>query len=180
MVPLLGWCDYENSIGKITLEFQEKINEYRRELGRPPLTCHWSLVKTAYSHVEDQIDYGKDFEKHKSGCNMHSWLGNYGEGDGAKRCCFDDSVANYDCMWSKPKEISKWNVGNGYEISYGANYETSYGTKITIDRAIAAWKKSPGHNAVMAGDGLWGDLKEVGCYFDNQGDSGFANCWFFK
>ena len=83
-------------------------------------------------------------------------------------------------MFKKPQEIAGYNAlggdGNGFEISHGASACSSC-TKVSVDSAIKGWKSSPGHDAVLRGEGYWEKLTKIGCYFENAGANKFANCW---
>jgi len=179
-----GWCDSDDHVGKITLEFQRKINQYRNQLGMPSLTCHWSLVQTAYVHTKNQLDYGGKYEPSGQGCDAHSWYGDVLSAPGsetAKKCCFDlNDDTTHSCMWKKPQEIAGWKAlgedGNGFEISHGLN-DCPRCTKVSVDSAIKGWKKSSGHDDVLRGKGGWAKLTKIGCYFENAGANKYANCW---
>ena len=51
---------------------------------------------------------------------------------------------------------------------------------MTAQDALNDWKSSSGHYNVIIGNGFWEDTKSVGCALKNEGDGGFAHCWFAK
>jgi dienelactone hydrolase len=73
-------------------------------------------------------------------------------------------------MWSKPRELTKY-PGNGYEISYWDGSENA-----TAAGALASWKQSSGHNAVIINQGIWGSHPwqaiGIGIY------KGYSVVWF--
>jgi len=71
-------------------------------------------------------------------------------------------------MWKKPEEILGWEGGNGFEISYAG------GGGAKPDAAFKGWRRSSGHNNVIASNGMWKSLTQVGCYYEGN----YANCWF--
>ena len=52
--------------------------------------------------------------------------------------------------------------------------------EMTAQDALNDWKSSSGHYNVIIGNGFWEDTKSVGCALKNEGDGGFAHCWFAK
>ena len=113
-----------------------------------------------------------------SSCNLHSW-------QVSNACCYTRNHGNPNCMWQKPKvrlyicslvlsyfyNIFKQLYGDkrtGYEISAAGS-----GT-LTEDQFVDLWRKSPGHNGVIMGQGGWNKLKKVGCSHNSNN----AHCWF--
>ena len=137
------------------------IMEYRREMGLPTIALSKSLTKVAQIHVKDLNENFKE----STICNMHSWSnkGNW------TACCYTSDHAQAKCMWDKPRELSSYK-GNGYEISYGAS-----GVTVDAQGALAGWKSSPGHNAVIINSGVWrNEWNAIGIGLSG----GFAVVWF--
>ncbi|MEK8020269.1 MAG: PKD domain-containing protein [Candidatus Parabeggiatoa sp.] len=142
----------------------ELVNAYRAENGLPAIPFSNSLTYVAQTHV-------KDLQNHPpSGtCNMHSWSSN-----GAwSSCCYTSDHAQAQCMWDKPRELTPY-PGNGYENAYGG----SSGYIATAQGALAGWKNSSGHNAVILNQNTWNNVTwqalGVGIY------QSYAVLWFGK
>lgn len=117
------------------------INEYREGLGLPEIALSKGLTATAGRHVVDTRDniWGEDLDL-PSGANLHSWSDAYYYSDHR-----DPSV-----MWEAPQRLGTGYDDDGYEIS-AAGYAD-------IEAALAGWKSSPGHNAVLANLGSWSSV----------------------
>lgn len=140
------------------------INAYRESLGLPKLSFSKSLTEVARAHVRDSNTYTPENQVDSRGIkgNLHSWSAN---GSWTPVVYTSDHHYMYD-MWSKPREITNY-TGNGYEIS-------ASGRRISPETALDLWKDSPGHNQVMATQGMWSDLKTMGVSIDG----GYAHVWF--
>jgi hypothetical protein len=118
------------------------IMAYRKQKGLPVIPLSKSLTTVAQIHVKDLTDnrpvYGN--------CNLHSWSS---KGKWTP-CCYTRDHAQASCMWSKPRELTKYR-GNGYEISF---MDTGGATPIG---ALDSWQYSPGHNAVIINEGSWNE-----------------------
>lgn len=120
------------------------IMAYRKQKKLPPIKISAALTQVAQTHVRDlsinKPSDGKD-------CNMHSWSskGNW------TACCYDRKHTQSQCMWSKPKEIAGF-AADGFEIAYGSTDDNFVATP---DGALASWKKSPGHHAVIVNSDIW-------------------------
>jgi uncharacterized protein YkwD len=139
------------------------IMEYRNEKGLPRIALSKSLTKVAQIHVKDLNENFKE----STICNMHSWSnkGNW------TACCYTSDHAQAQCMWNKPRELTTYR-GNGYEISYG-----SWGAPVNAQGALAGWKSSSGHNAVIINSGIWkDDWNAIGIGLSG----GYAVVWFGK
>ncbi len=114
------------------------ITGYRAELGLPAIPLSKGLTATAGRHVVDTRDniWGEDVRL-PAGANLHSWSDAYYYSDHR-----DPTV-----MWEAPERL-----GTGYEDS---GYEISAAGYSSIEAALAGWKASPGHNAVLANLGSW-------------------------
>jgi hypothetical protein len=137
------------------------IMEYRRANGLAPIPLSNSLCLVAQTHVRDLF-----LNRPSNGnCNLHSWS-NSGLWTS---CCYTDDHAEAQCMWSKPRELTSYR-GNGYEIACGS------GGELSAEASLALWKSSPGHNAVIVNQGIWGNnnWQAIGIGLDN----GFGVVWF--
>jgi hypothetical protein len=85
--------------------------------------------------------HATDLEENRpdtGGCIMHSWS----EKHKWQGCCYTADHAQKQCMWNKPRELTSY-TGNGYEIS------AQYSEGIDAKEALALWKGSKYHNAVI-------------------------------
>lgn len=155
--------------GSVSVESSEEedklydiIMQYRETKGLPRIPKSKSLYRVAQTHARDQQE---NYSSFGSDCNMHSWSdkGNW------TACCYTANHAMAQCMWDKPRELTNYK-GNGYEISYGGN-----GTA-TAEPALAAWKGSSGHNAVIVNSGAWQDRTWKAIGIGIRG--GYADVWF--
>jgi uncharacterized protein YkwD len=136
------------------------LMQYRKEQGLPSIPLSTSLTQVARLHVADLLAHPPDGDT----CNLHSWSVN----GPWTAVCYTDDHAEAGKMWAKPKELTAY-PGNGYEIAY-------WSTQCTAEGAIAGWKKSSGHNAVMVNQGSWGShpWNAVGVGINDQ----YAVVWF--
>jgi uncharacterized protein YkwD len=121
------------------------VMEYRKSLGLPNIPLSNNLNKVAQTHVQDLQKFGNPFDKN---CNLHSWSKN----GSWTSCCYTADHSQKECMYQKPREISKYQ-GNGYEIAY------YFSDLVTAEMALENWKKSPGHLAVIANSGIWKNIR---------------------
>lgn len=141
------------------------IMQYRKEKGLSQIPLSFSLTHVAQTHVKDLVNNKPDV----GNCNTHSWSSN----GPWSACCYTSDHAQSELMWSKPRELTTYN-GNGYEIACGSNGCCS-DFIMTADYALASWKKSSAHNAVIINQGIWDDKWNaigIGLY------KGFAVVWF--
>ncbi|MDF2455821.1 MAG: S-layer protein [Cytophagaceae bacterium] len=120
------------------------IMAYRKQKRLPAIKISAALTQVAQTHVRDlSINKPSDGDA----CNMHSWSskGNW------TACCYDRKHTQSQCMWSKPKEIAGF-AADGFEIAYGSIDNNFVATP---DAALASWKKSPGHHAVIVNSDIW-------------------------
>lgn len=142
------------------------INAHRMKLGLDSVAVSVALTTVARVHVRDLYVNKPDNGR----CNLHSWSKN-GEWTA---CCYTDNHDKAPCMWNKPRELTSYG-GDGYEIAFFSSY--NYGQKNGfIDDALASWKNSPGHYAVIRNLGPWKNMQwkamGVGIY------KGYAAVWF--
>ncbi len=122
-------------------ELIELVNEYRAQNGLAAIPASPSLCRVGETHVGDLADNRPDADP---GCNLHSWSG---EGSWSA-CCYTEDHAEAQCMWDKPRELTDY-PGNGYENAHAG--------VSTPEAALAGWKGSPGHNAVILNQDAWED-----------------------
>lgn len=151
---------------KLTLTTEEAqlyrlLIEYRKQKNLPAIPLSYSLCKVAKLHVNDLANNNPTTAK----CNLHSWskAGNW------QSCCYTDNHKEAECMWNKPRELSKY-TGDGFEIA------AHLGENATAQGALNGWKSSAGHNAVIVNQGSWKDMnwKAVGVGIED----GYAVIWF--
>jgi hypothetical protein len=166
LVALLGVFFSFNSFAQVLNEEEKElyriIMAYRDQIGLPKIPLSASLSVVAQTHVKDLAANRPD----RNGCNLHSWSSN---GSWAP-CCYTPDHAQANCMWSKPRELTKY-PGNGYEISHWDGSENA-----TAAGALGSWKQSSGHNAVIVNQGIWSShpWKAIGIGIYN----GYAVVWF--
>lgn len=110
------------------LWFAENINALRSEHGLTPLPYSLSLTIVAKTHVEDLSHNHPD----TSFCSTASWS----DKGSWTPCCYNKFIAERDCMWNKPKELTKYRY-RGYELSYYQDYT------IDIRELFQLWKNTP-------------------------------------
>lgn len=140
----------------------ELINKYRAEKKLPAIPLSPSLAVVAQTHVRDLSN------KPPSGkCNMHSWS----KSERWSGCCYTSDHAQAQCMWNKPRELTKY-PGNGYENAYWG----SDSSIVNAESALSGWKSSRAHNNVILNKKRWRKVKwkamGVGIY------ENYAVVWF--
>lgn len=138
------------------------IMKYRKENGLPEIPLSAALTYVAQTHVKDLADNNPDTGR----CNAHSWSAN---GDWTP-CCYTPDHAQAKCMWNKPRELTDYK-GNGYEIAYWNS------DKAKAAEALASWKSSSAHHAVILNRDIWDDRwNAIGIGVYQQ----YAVVWFGK
>jgi Cysteine-rich secretory protein family len=138
--------DPELCLSKQEQRLYDLIMAYRKQKKLPAIKVSAALTQVAQAHVRDlSINKPSDGDP----CNMHSWSS---KGSWTP-CCYDRKHTQSQCMWSKPKEIAGFEA-EGFEIAYGSIDENFVATP---DAALASWKKSPGHHAVIVNANSWKD-----------------------
>ncbi|MBL7702833.1 MAG: hypothetical protein JNM14_11320 [Ferruginibacter sp.] len=124
------------------LQLYQLVMQYRKTKGLAAIPLSKSLTLVAQTHAVDLDDHYEP----GGHCNLHSWSdqGNW------KAVCYTDDHAQAELMWSKPQELTKYK-GNGYEIAFSTDIEYLADPKA----ALANWKLSKQHNAVILNRGLW-------------------------
>lgn len=121
------------------------INAYRNQHGLSAVAVSTSLTRVAMAHAQDLERNARAAQ-----CNSHSWSS---EGPW-QPCCYTRDHAQAQCMWDKPKEITQGRyAGPGFEIISWA----SGGNSPAI--ALARWRASPGHLAVILNRGDWANSR---------------------
>lgn len=144
------------------------LNAFRAKQGLPPLPRSPLLDQVAQAHAADLDEHHPDSGTDSRGlpCNLHSWSD---QGPWTP-VCYTADHAYAALMWSKPIEITKGAYpGFGYEIAYWSS------NPVVADQALATWKDSPGHRALMAQTGAW---KEPWRAFGVGVQGGYAVIWF--
>lgn len=136
--------DPELCLSKEEQRLYDLIMAYRKQKKLPPIKISAALTKVAKTHV---YDLSVNKPNNTDECNMHSWSakGNW------TACCYDRKHTQSQCMWSKPKEIAGFQA-DGFEIVYGSVDDNFVATP---DAALASWKRSPGHHAVIVNKDIW-------------------------
>jgi hypothetical protein len=117
------------------------INAHRAEQGLSAVPVSPSLNRVALAHVQD-------LELNRPGgqCNGHSWSA----AGPWTPCCYTADHAQSQCMWDKPKEITRGVYSStGFEIVFWA------GRRATPEDAMARWMASAGHQSVLLNRGIW-------------------------
>lgn len=105
----------------------DQINILLEEYDKKPLQASTSLFYVAKAHVQDLINNHPD----TSICNLSSWS-DKGEWTA---CCHNPYIPQQDCMWDKPKEMTKYPY-RGYELA--AYFEDEF----NADSVIQLWGSS--------------------------------------
>ena len=118
------------------------LMQYRREHGLKDIPISKSLTLVAQTHVKDLQENYVWSER----CNLHSWS----DKGPWKPVCYTDDHAQAELMWNKPKELTSYQ-GNGFEIAFTGYVDST----AMAEKALATWKSSNGHNAVVLNEGIW-------------------------
>jgi len=151
----------ETCVSTEEMKLYNLIMEYRKQKKLPKISLSKSLTFVAQTHCKDLSENNLI----KGDCNAHSWS-NKGKWTS---CCYTPDHKQKDCMWNKPKELTKYS-DTGYEIAY------YYSAGAKADQALSSWKTSKGHNALIINNTTWKDFKwnaiGVGIY------KNYATVWF--
>ncbi|MFP5500845.1 MAG: CAP domain-containing protein [Candidatus Sericytochromatia bacterium] len=150
-------------------ELYRLLMAYRAEEGLADIPLSPSLTTVARTHVEDLLALRPDGEN----CNLHSWSDSEAWTGG----CYTRDHAKASVMWDKPRELTSY-PGNGYEIAVGYYGTGTNRPALTPAKALASWKSSSGHNAVIINEGTWADTtwQAVGVGINGE----YATVWFGK
>ncbi len=105
----------------------EQINILLEQYDKKPLQASASLFYVAHLHVDDLANNHPD----TSICNLSSWS-DKGEWTA---CCHNPYLPQQDCMWDKPKELTRYPY-RGYELA--AYFEDEFNS----DSVINLWGNS--------------------------------------
>lgn len=132
-----------DSITLQELSMYRVVTEYRSSLGLEPVRLSKALSATAGRHVVDTREniWAAGLVLPAGANNLHSWSDKY---------YYSDQRAP-EVMWDAPARLGTGYTSAGYEIA-AAGYATT-------DAALAGWKASAAHNAVLANTGVWSDVK---------------------
>lgn len=155
------------------------MNQYRVSKGLKPLPVSKSLTYVARTHNKDQIQHFRLDLTDSRGieANAHSWS-SHGNWTPVR---YTGDHKYMSGMHNKPKELTNFKV-NGFEIEMdiqdGRDNSMNYAISrnVTPSHALEAWQTSPGHNAVMIGEGNWSNLSVMGVSIHNN----FADIWFAR
>lgn len=137
------------------------LMQERRAKGLETIPLSPALTTVARAHAMDataNLDTAAG-----SVCNLHSWSAQ-GPWDA---CCYTADHAQAQCMWSKPKELTRY-ASNGYEIS-------AWG-RIDAKGAVELWMGSSGHRDVLLNANSWQDQTWEAIGVGIDGD--FFHVWF--
>jgi Ca2+-binding RTX toxin-like protein len=130
-----------DALSKVELELYRLIMDYRTANGLPAIPLSESLTVTAGRHAADTIEnIWKAGLTLPEGANLHSW---------SDAPYFSDH-RDPEVIWEAPQRIGTDYPSDGYEIS-AAGYAD-------IAAALAGWKASSGHNAVILNLSPWEGL----------------------
>ena len=135
------------------------VNDYRATKGLPAIPFSPALTIVAQAHVRDLQDNSPEGGE----CNMHSWS----DKGTWKACCYLSNHSKANCMWNKPRELTKYQ-GNGYEIA-------AFAANIQPTDAIRLWKNSSSHDDVILNKSIW-DVPWQACGAAIYG--AYAVVWF--
>lgn len=156
-----GSSSQEICISAQELKLYNLINDYRKQKKLPRIPLSRSLTLVAKTHSKDLAEN----DLIKGNCNAHSWS------DKGKwtSCCYTPDHKQKECMWNKPQELTTY-TSTGYEIAFYSSAGAS------PEQALASWKNSKGHNALIINDTGWKDFQwnAIGIGIHKN----FATVWF--
>lgn len=119
------------------------IMDYRAENGLAAIPLSDALTITAGRHATDTVaNIWQPRLDLPDGANLHSW---------SDAPYFSDH-SQPEIMWHAPELL-----GTGFE-GFGLEIFTELGGVTTPSAALASWKGSPGHDAVIRNTGVWADF----------------------
>ncbi len=143
------------------------VMKHRAKHGLPAIPVSKSLTYVAKTHL---VDLNKNSPSNRR-CNIHSWSnkGNW------KPCCYTANHKQAKCMWSKPKELTKY-PGFGYEISFATVGRRRTRRSVNAKKAFAVWKSSQHHHDIILNRAIWKKTKwkAIGLAIHK----GSASIWF--
>ena len=136
------------------------INQDRLKHNLPVLKILKELQMVAREHVRDLTQHPP-----VPPCNLHSWSNS---GNWVPVCYTPDHKEALK-MWNKPKEIAGY-PSEGFEIAYAHSHHAK------PEEAMASWKKSALHYALIANLNQWKDNHWAGVGVAILGQ--YAVVWF--
>ncbi|MFT3975112.1 MAG: hypothetical protein QM699_17215 [Amaricoccus sp.] len=147
----------QDGISLDELALYHEIMAYRASRGLPELRLSKALSATAGRHVLDMREniWAADHSL-PAGANLHSWSDAPYDADGR-----DPSV-----MWEAPARLGTGYASSGYEIAAAGQSGGS--------EALAGWKASAGHDAVLTETGGFDDIgfRAIGVGLDSSAGAG--------
>lgn len=123
------------------LELYHAAMDYRASLGLSAVRLSKALTSTANRHVVDtRENVWREDVQLPAGANLHSWSDAY----------YYDDARNPSVMWDAPARVGTGYAAPGYEIS-AAGFAT-------VEAALAGWRGSSAHDAVLTNSGPWADV----------------------
>ncbi len=142
-------------------QLAERINGMRIDYNKKIISLSKSLTIVAKTHVEDLTLHHPD----TSICNLSSWSdkGNW------TPCCYNPYVVNHDCMWQKPKELTKYPY-RGYELV------VYFQDTLVVDSLMTLWSESKEVLDMLLTRDDWKDKKweAMGLAVNDH----YASVWF--
>lgn len=125
------------------------VNAWRAQNGLAAAALSPAMTLVADVHVRNLVEY----YTWSATCNAHSWLvdtNNIEPAHSWSSCCYGNDHSAFSCMHSKGQELTETWESNQYQ---GRAFENVYtGLFVTPERAVNAWKASPGHNMLLLSD----------------------------
>ena len=158
----------QDGLSLAELALYHQIIAYRASEGLPALALSKALTATAGRHVLDTREniWATDLRL-PAGANLHSWSDAPYYADGR-----DPTV-----MWEAPERLGTGYAASGYEIAAAGLASGA--------AALAGWKASPGHNAVLTETGGFAGIgfQAIGVGLDTSPGPGpyggpIAHVWF--
>lgn len=116
------------------MQLYQRINQYRREHGLPPIPLSPALNRVANRHVRDMAENLGQF--------THAW----------SDCPYNaNQPSTYPCMWNAPQRLGTAYPGLGYESAHGG----PPGYRATAASAMQNWQASSFHNDMLLNGGMW-------------------------
>lgn len=116
------------------------IMDYRAENGLKAIQLSDALTVTAGRHATDmRANIWQERVELPEGANLHSW----------SDAPYYSDHRDPEVMWDAPHRLGTGFKGNGFEIAVELSGITS------VSAALAGWKASAAHNAVILNLGIW-------------------------
>lgn len=128
---------YHDTLTLAELRLYHDITAYRASLGLAAVPLSAALTATAGRHVLDMREniWAENLTL-PAGANLHSW----------SDAPYYSDHRHPEAMWEAPARLGTGYRSSGYEIAAAG---------VDGAGALAGWKASPGHNAVLTQTGIW-------------------------